>query len=82
MPVGFSLPGTKPSNWEDDVTNGHTLLEYQHDLLAIREKAIKENLETIQKNAGRYTIGAYLGIAAPVVGALVWGGVLFIRHCL
>jgi hypothetical protein len=82
MPVGFHLPGTKPSGWEDDVTSGHSLLECQHDLLAIRENAIKENLEVIETNAGRYTIGAYLGIAAPVVGAIIWGGVLFFRHCL
>lgn len=82
MPVGFSLPGTKPSNWESDVTSGHTLLECQHDLLHIREKAIKENLETIKRNARRFTIGAYLGIAAPVVGAIFWGSVLLFRHCV
>jgi hypothetical protein len=82
MPVGFRLPGTKPSGWEDDVTAGHTLLECQHDLIAIRENAIKENLEIIATNARRYTIGARLGIAAPVVGFLVWGGVLLLQHCL
>ncbi len=82
MPVGFHLPGTKPSGWEDDVTSGHTLLECQHDLISIRENAIKENLEIIARNARRYTIGAYLGIAAPVIGALIWGGVLLFQHCL
>jgi len=82
MPVGFHLPGTKPSGWEDDVKCGHSLLECQHDLIAIRENAIKENLETIERNARRYTIGAYLGIAAPVVGATIWGGVLLFRHCI
>jgi hypothetical protein len=82
MPVGFRLPGTKPSGWEEDVAKGHTLLQCQHDLIAIRENAIKENLEIIARNARRYTIGAYLGIAAPVVGAIVWGGVLLFQHCL
>lgn len=82
MPVGFHLPGTKPSGWEDDVTQGHTLLQCQHDLIAIRETAIKENLDIIATNARRYTIGANLGIAAPVVGALIWGGVLILQHYL
>jgi hypothetical protein len=82
MPVGFHLPGTKPSGWEEDVTSGHTLLQCQHDLIAIRENAIKENLEIIAKNARRYAMGAYLGIAAPAVGALIWSGVLLFRHCL
>jgi hypothetical protein len=82
MPVGFRLPGTKPSGWEDDVTNGHTLLECQHDLIAIRENAIKENLEIIAANAQRYKIGARLGIAAPLTGLLVWAGVLLFQHCL
>jgi hypothetical protein len=82
MPVGFRLPGTKPSNWEEDIAQGHSLLECQHDLLAIRETAIKENLETIERNAKRYRIGAVLGIAAPVVGFVIWGGALLLRHCL
>lgn len=82
MPVGFRLPGTKPSNWEDDVAQGHTLQECQHDLLIIRETAIRENIEAIERNARRYRIGASLGIAAPVVGFIIWGGVLLFRHCL
>lgn len=82
MPVGFRLPGTKPSGWEEDVTKGHTLLQCQHDLIAIRENAILENLATISKNARRYKYGAYLGIAAPLVGILVWAGVLLFQHCI
>jgi hypothetical protein len=82
MPVGFHLPGTKPSGWEGDVAGGRTLLECQHDLMEIRETAIRENLDVIGKNARRYEIGASLGIAAPVVGVVVWFGAIVIRHCL
>jgi hypothetical protein len=72
MPVGFNLPGTQPSGWEDDVVSGRTLQHCQHDLITLRENAIKENLATIRRNARRFTIGAYFGIAAPFVGAVAW----------
>jgi hypothetical protein len=80
MPVGFHLPGTRPSGWESDVTGGRTLQECQHDLIDIRENAIKSNIETIERNAKSYKIGAPLGISAPVVGAVIWLAVLAFRH--
>ena len=73
MPVDFHLPGTKPSGWEGDVAGGRTLQECQHDLIDIRENAIKANIETIKKNAINYKRGAYIGISSPIVGGLVWG---------
>jgi hypothetical protein len=79
MPVGFHLPGTKPSNWEDDVREGRTLAQCQHDLLDIRESAIKENLYVINRNALNYSIGASLGIAAPIVGILLWGVTVLLK---
>jgi hypothetical protein len=82
MPVGFHLPGTKPSGWETDVASGRTLQQCHHDLIDIRERAIKANIETIERNAKNYKYGAYMGIFAPVIGFLVWGSVLLFRHCL
>jgi hypothetical protein len=72
MPVGFNLPGTQPSKWEGDINCGHTMQQCQHDLIRNNEISIKENLTIISKNAKRYTIGAYCGIAAPFVGAAAW----------
>jgi hypothetical protein len=80
MPVGFHLPGTRPSGWETDVVGGRTLQECQHDLIDIRENAIKANIETIKRNAKSYKLGAFLGIYAPVVGASAWLIVLLFRH--
>ena len=80
MPVGFHLPGTKPSDWEGDVASGRTLQECQSELIAIRDNAIKNNLQAINDNAWRNKVGACVGIAAPVVGALVWGVTLIFRH--
>lgn len=72
MPVGFNLPGTQPSGWADDIINKRALKECQHDLLNFRETLIKENLNTIRRNAMLFRMGAYCGIAAPFIGAIVW----------
>jgi hypothetical protein len=81
MLVEFHLPGTRPSGWEDDVAKGKNLSECQCDLIAIRENAITQNLKVLSANARNYKIGAACGIAAPVVGAVIWGAALFMRHC-
>jgi hypothetical protein len=81
MPVGFYLPGTRPSGWGADVVDGRSLQECQHDLIDIRESAITANIEIIKRNAKNYKLGAYLGISAPVAGALVWLLIVVLRHC-
>ena len=87
MPVGFHLPGTRPSDWAEDVAKGRSLIECQQDLMDIRETAIKENLAVIEKNARNYKIGAWVGIAAPVIGVAIWGltavaSIMSLKHCL
>jgi hypothetical protein len=55
-----------------NITRGHTMQQCQYDLIRNNEISIKENIAVISKNARRYTIGAYCGIAAPFVGAVAW----------
>jgi hypothetical protein len=72
MPIGFNLPGTQPHTWVSDIKNGRTLDECKHDLINLHETSISENLDILRANARWFSIGAYCGIAAPFVGAVIW----------
>ncbi|MGE5259721.1 MAG: hypothetical protein ACM3MH_02455 [Actinomycetota bacterium] len=73
MPAEFYLPGNKPHDWTTDCAQGRPLVEclgVQADHLQDR---IEFNKRVIGKNAIWFRVGAWLGIIAPFVGALVWG---------
>jgi hypothetical protein len=75
MPADFCLPGTAPENWIEDVASNAPLKKALADLIGHMQDSIVKNEGVIRKNARLFKIGAWLGIAAPVVGTVVWAGV-------
>lgn len=78
LPVGFYLPGNEPKNWYSDVENGVDI----DDALAAEaenyQEKIVDNRDVLKRNGARFRIGAYVGITAPLMGAVIW---LFMTYC-
>lgn len=72
LPAGFYLPGNEPEQWYGDVDNGRDLAEVLGEEAENYQSKIADNRATLQRNARLYKWGAIAGIAAPVLGFLVW----------
>ena len=71
LPVIFWMPGNDPSQWYQDIEESKPEHEALGEQLVHYDKHIKENEKTLQGNASYFSWGAKLGIAAPIIGALV-----------
>ena len=72
MPTGFYFPGTQPEKWEIDLAAGKEVHAALAELGENYQIKINGNRTTIKKNARKFSWGATAGIAAPVVGLVVW----------
>lgn len=72
MPCDFHLPGNQPDNWYSDVDERRALKECLGQAAEHCQDAIVENRKQLQANARLFARGAWLGVSAPVAGALVW----------
>jgi len=72
VPVGFWLPGNEPKSWYEDVDSNRPLLEAMGEEAEQIQEKIEENRKELKKNARRFKWGAFLGVTAPFVGAVVY----------
>lgn len=72
FPVGFWLPGSEPKSWKTDVEEGKDLVASLGQAADHIQEKIEENRCVLDANAKRFKWGATLGIAAPLVGTVVW----------
>lgn len=69
-PCDFHLPGNEPSNWYEDIERDVTLRKAVGEQLELFDEDIRENNETLAKNAKRFQIGIIIGMFAPLFGAI------------
>jgi len=72
MPVGFSLPGSQPASWEEDIKANTNLNISLGQQAGNYQTKIADNHSTLGRNARKFKSGAIAGIAAPVMGFVVW----------
>jgi len=72
MPVQFSLPGFEPDNLDGEIKAGKKLHDCRGELARHLQDHIDSNHQAIKSNANKFKWGAYIGIAAPLVGFIVW----------
>jgi hypothetical protein len=78
LPVEFDLPGSQPENWKKDIERGIPLNEALAEQAQNYQGKISDNSAILRSNAKKFSWGARLGIAAPVLGLLIWA---FISFC-
>ena len=71
-PVNFHVAGNDPKNWYNDINEGKDLKVALGEVAQHLQEGISENRKIIERNAKFYWAGARLGIAAPLVGAIIW----------
>lgn len=79
LPVGFDLPGNEPQSWYRDVESGTDIGDALAEEAENYQEKILDNRKVLKTNAARFRIGAYMGIVAPLAGAVVW---LFVAYYL
>lgn len=72
LPVDFYLPGNEPANWYSDVDAETPLSSALGDVAEDTQSRIVNNNKVLKRNAWLFRTGAILGIAAPLLGLLIW----------
>lgn len=72
LPAGFYLPGNHPESWDDEVREQKSL-DYALSTIAQNyQEEIEHNKTTLKTNAGKFKLGTFLGLCAPLVGLIAW----------
>jgi hypothetical protein len=72
LPADFYLPGNEPTSYKTEIEAGIDVNTALRDEVEHTQSKIDDNAKLLKKNARLFRAGAFLGIAAPVVGLLVW----------
>jgi len=71
-PVGFGIVGNEPQSWYDDVRNPRDMTILLGEQAENYQAQITQNNARLVSNSIRFKWGAFIGIAAPIAGLLVW----------
>jgi hypothetical protein len=69
-PCDFRTPGNDPNKWYEDIDAGSPLEKAAGDQLQLFDSDIRENNDTLKKNAKRLQGGIVVGTITPLVGLL------------
>jgi hypothetical protein len=74
-PINFYVPGNEPKSWYGDIANPRELKVLLGEQAEVYQEMIDDNMRTLSKNSQRFIAGAMAGMAAPLAGFVVWGGI-------